>query len=75
MTATAKTVRLVVALVVADIALFLISGIPALKDTHHGADAVIGQIVWVAFLLGVAALIATGGVWAARVVRARRASA
>jgi hypothetical protein len=50
----------IAALAVIDVALFMISGIPAYRDATHGADLVIGQIAWFGFLLGLLALIVLG---------------
>ena len=61
----------IVALAVVDLALFLISGVPRLKDATQGADYVIGEICWLGFLIGALALIVT--VVVALVRRARGA--
>ena len=50
--------RLIPLVLALDIALFAISGISRFKNTHHGADALVGQIVWLGFLAGVLVLIA-----------------
>lgn len=64
-----RTLRLVAALVVFDIATFLISGLPRVRHAHHGVFSVLGEIDWIAFLAGVLALLVTLALWA---VRARR---
>lgn len=50
----------VAALVGVDVLLFLISGVPRFKDAKHGTDLVIGDVVWIGFLLGLLALIVLG---------------
>jgi len=62
-----------VALAVADVALFLISGIPALKNAKHGADNVIGELAWLGFVIGTLALLVTLAIWITRSTRQRRA--
>lgn len=52
----------IIALAIVDLALFLISGVPRFKDATHGANYVIGEVVWIAFLVGVLALVVTGAV-------------
>ena len=56
----------IVALVVIDVTLFMLSGIPHLRDATDGADLVLGQIVWIGFLLGLLALIVLGVLAVAR---------
>ena len=56
----------IAALVVIDVTLFMLSGIPRLRDATEGADLVLGQIVWIGFLLGLLALIVLGVLAVAR---------
>ena len=64
----------IIALAIVDLALFLVSGVPRFKDATHGTNYVIGESVWMAFLIGVLALIVTGVVVLVRRIRvARRA--
>lgn len=49
-----RAIPLVLAL---DVALFLISGVGSLKDAKHGTDYWIGEVDWLAFLVGVFALV------------------
>ena len=66
----------IIALAIVDLALFLVSGVPRFKDATHGTNYVIGEIVWMAFLIGVLALIVTGVVLLVRRIRVvRRAGA
>lgn len=58
----------VTALAVIDVALFLLSGIPRLKNATSGIDLVLGQIIWCGFLLGLLALIVVGVLAARRAV-------
>lgn len=66
---------LVVALVLVDVSLFMISGIPRYKNAHHGADNVIGNIIWAGFLLGFLTLLVIGATTGIRATRRRRATA
>ena len=52
--------RTVLILIALDVALFLLSGIPAIKDADHGAALVLSDIVWFGFLLGLLVLVVTG---------------
>lgn len=65
--------RAVLALLAVDVVLFLLSGIPAIKNADHGAALVISDVVWFGFLLGLLALVVTGV--RALVVRLRRVRA
>lgn len=62
----------IIALAIVDLALFLISGVPRFKDATHGTNYVIGEVVWIAFLIGVLALIVTGVVFVVRRARVAR---
>lgn len=68
-----RNARILVGLVIADVVLFMISGVPRYRDAKHGADLVIGQVVWIGFLIGTLALLALLAVTAARTLRSRRA--
>ncbi|MGN6379776.1 MAG: hypothetical protein ACTHNU_12545 [Gaiellales bacterium] len=50
--------RIMGALLVLDVALLLLSGIPALKNADHGWKLVLGGIGWFGFVAGSVALIA-----------------
>lgn len=64
----------IIALAIVDLALFLISGVPRFKDATHGTDYVVGEVVWIGFLIGVLALLVTCVVVLVRRLRgARRA--
>jgi hypothetical protein len=69
-----RIARLGLALVVLDVVLFILSGIPRFKNAHHGADSVIGQSIWLAFLIGTLALLITVAMWITSTTRRRRAS-
>ena len=59
-------------LVVADVALFLLSGIPAIKDADSGVAGVLSDLVWLGFLLGLLTLLVWGvGAGVRRVRRVR----
>jgi hypothetical protein len=68
-----RTKAAVITLAAVDVALFMVSGIPRYKDAKHGADLVIGEIVWIAFLVGLLALIVTGVLTARRTLTRRAA--
>lgn len=59
-------------LVVIDVALFMVSGIPAYRDATHGSDFVIGEIAWIGFLLGLLALVVLGVLAVGRRLNDRR---
>lgn len=65
----------IIALAVVDLALFLISGIARFKDATQGADYVIGEVVWLGFLVGLLALIVTVAVVLVRRARGARSAA
>lgn len=69
---TSRSARLAVALLVLDMALFVVSGIPRYRNATHGADHVIGNIVWFGFLLGALSLLITIAVWITSTTRRRR---
>ena len=56
-------------LVVADVALFLVSGIPAVKDPDGGVATVLSDVVWFGFLLGLLTLLVWGAVAGVRRLR------
>lgn len=62
----------IIALAIVDLALFLISGVPRFREATHGANYVIGEVVWIGFLVGVLALVVTGVVVLVRRVRGTR---
>lgn len=63
-----------ITLAVVDVALFLVSGIPSLKNAKHGADYILGEAAWIAFLIGTLALLVTLAIWITRTTRQRRAT-
>jgi hypothetical protein len=69
---TSRAARLAVALLVLDVVLLVVSGIPRYKNATHGADYVVGQIVWLGFLAGALALLITIAVWITGATRRRR---
>jgi hypothetical protein len=62
-----------VLLIVADVALFLISGIPAVKDPDGDVAIVVSSLIWFGFLLGLLTLVVWGIVAGVRRVRRVRA--
>lgn len=64
--------RAIPVVLIVDAALFMASGIPRYKNAKHGADSVIGEIVWLGFLVGALALLALAGTAAARLLARRR---
>ena len=64
--------RLLAAVFALDVALFLVSGIPRFKDAAHGADYVVGEVVWFGFLAGALAFVVLAGVATTRTLRRRR---
>jgi hypothetical protein len=64
--------RAIPVVLVLDVALFMASGISRYKNAKHGADSVIGEIVWLGFLVGALALLALAGTAGARAVQRRR---
>jgi hypothetical protein len=65
----------IVALAVVDVALFMLSGIPRFRDATHGTDYVVGEVLWIAFLIGVLALVVTLAVVLVRRARGGRRAA
>jgi hypothetical protein len=65
----------IVALAVVDLALFMLSGVPRFRNATHGATYVVGEILWVGFLIGVLALVITLVTVLARRVRGGRRTA
>ena len=47
-------------LVVADVTLFFLSGIPSIKDADDGVTGVLSELVWLGFLLGLLAIVGWG---------------
>lgn len=54
--------------------LFMLSGIPALKDAQHGWYLVLGDICWFGFLLSALAFVVCGGYTMARRARHPRSA-
>jgi len=70
------TVQRAILLVLAlDVVLFSISGIGRFKDAKHGLDYWIGQVDWLAFLVGAFALLVLAAVAAKRALAARTRAA
>jgi hypothetical protein len=69
---TSRAARLAVALLVLDVVLFVLSGIPRYKNATHGANQIVGDIIWFGFLIGALALLITVAVWITSVTRRRR---
>jgi hypothetical protein len=44
------------------VAAFILSGVPRFKNAHHGVDAVVGQVVWLGFLIAALATVVLVGV-------------
>jgi hypothetical protein len=65
--------RTLLSLLVLDVVLFLLSGIPAIKNADHGAALVLSDVVWFGFLIGLLVLVVTGAL--ALVTRVRRVRA
>ncbi|MGH3049297.1 MAG: hypothetical protein ACRDLK_03990 [Gaiellaceae bacterium] len=47
---------------VASLALFALSGVPRFKNAHHGLDYIIGEIVWLGFLIAALAAVVLSAV-------------
>jgi hypothetical protein len=62
------------AILVLDIALFALSGVPRFKNATHGTNYVLGEIFWLGFLVGTLALLVTVAVWVTTTSRRRRAA-
>jgi hypothetical protein len=54
---------------------FLLSGVGRFKNAHHGLDAVVGEIVWLGFLIAALALVVLVGVAGFRRLGTRRRAA
>lgn len=67
--------RVIPAVLALDVALFLISGIGSLKNAKHGTDYWIGEVDWLAFLVGALALLVLVAISVTRAVSRRRAQA
>lgn len=53
--------RLIAGLLVLDVALLLVSGIPAIKHADDGWRAVVGDVAWIGFIVGAIAVIVLAG--------------
>jgi hypothetical protein len=69
-----RTHYLAAALAALDLTLFVLAGIPRYSNAKHGADHLIGGILWMGFLAGTLALLITLATWITRTTRARRAT-
>jgi hypothetical protein len=67
--------KVMAVLVVLDVGLLVLSGIPAFKDAKHGADWVIGGIGWFGFLLTTLVLVVLAVTALVRRARERRTAA
>ena len=56
---TARAIPFTLAIAVAA---FMLSGVSRFKDAHHGADAVVGDIVWLGFLIAALATLVLAAV-------------
>jgi hypothetical protein len=65
-------IRFLAGLLVLAFVLFMLSGIPTLKDATSGAWLVVGDITWFGFLLTGLAFVVTGVVVSVRALRDRR---
>lgn len=65
-------VRAIPFTLVVAVAAFVASGVPRFKNAHHGIDAVVGEIVWLGFLIAALATLVLVGVALYR--RGRRSS-
>lgn len=54
------------------VAAFVLSGVPRFKNAKHGLDYVVGEIVWLGFLVAALALLILVAVAAARLTSRRR---
>jgi hypothetical protein len=61
-------------LVVTDVALFFVSGIPSVKHADSGVAGVLSELVWLGFLLGLLSLLVWGVGYGVHRVRRVRAS-
>ncbi|HET8604515.1 MAG TPA: hypothetical protein VFM09_11340 [Marmoricola sp.] len=64
--------RTLAGLLVLAFVLFMLSGVPAIKDAKSGIDLVIGDITWFGFLLAALAFLVVGAVIVVRAARRRR---
>ena len=55
-------VRSIPVVLVAALVLFALSGVPRFRDAHHGLDYVIGEIVWLGFLIAALAAVVLSAV-------------
>ncbi len=60
---------------VLDVVLLLVSGIPRFKNGKHGFDLVFGEIVWLGFLVGAFAVLVLAAIAVSRAVSRRAAQA
>lgn len=67
--------RAIPPVLVVAIAAFMVSGIPRYKNAKHGVDYVVGEVVWLGFLVAALALVVLVGIAGYRYVTARRATA
>jgi len=61
-------------LLVLDVVLFTLSGVPRFKNATHGTSYVLGNIFWLGFLVGTLALLVTVAVWVTTTSRRRHAT-
>jgi hypothetical protein len=68
-------VRAIPVVLVTALALFALSGVPRFKNAHHGLDYIIGEIVWLGFLIAALAVVVLSAVALYRRGTRRRATA
>jgi hypothetical protein len=55
-------VRSIPIVLVTALVLFALSGVPRFKNAHHGVDSIVGEIVWLGFLIAALALVVLSAV-------------
>ena len=65
--------RIAIALTALDVTLFVLANLPAFKNASHGANHLIGGILWMSFLAGTLALLLTLAIAITRTTRRKRA--
>jgi hypothetical protein len=59
------------AVALADVVLFMLSGIPRLRDARSGVDLVVGDVVWFGFLAGLLTVVVLAALALTRRLRLR----
>lgn len=68
-------VRAIPLVAVVAVAAFAVSGIARFKNAHHGVDYVVGEVVWLGFLVAALTLVALVAVAGYRAFTRRRGAA